>query len=1041
MKISRFLGASSRKGCGLLLLLLLFTAGCSPQKYIFRADQEVQQIINCDRMDPRWSLPDYRFRPESDSRLYMNYCQEMPCRPLDDPASHQYMYCVDGKRGWKGWDRYGVEGSVDYGRWLQSMDFNEDGKVVIDRQKAIQLALKNSRDFQSARESLYLAALSVTYERFRFDIQPFAGIGSTTSTDFAYDHSETTRVTAQAKKLTATGAEIVVNAANTIVWTFGGGNSGRVSTSLLDFSIMQPLLQYAGRAYTLESLTTSERALLANVRAMEQYRQGFFLQIIAGNNSASAPSGGSIGINSGTVSYGSVGGFFGLLQTQMRLMNQKSNVRSLKDSLDRMEANHDANRLSSYQVDQTRQSWYQSQLTLLSLQNSYNNSVDQFKITLGLPPELPVKIDDPLLESFELIGRSLQDLQTRTEDTLVDVRSKALKDQQLTQRLQELLDGTREQIEVVKGDIQSLEAIAPERRADLKSWADRKERWGNDFNTAIFDTNVFDKRLKNVQTDSQRLFEEMGKMQTTLEQIVQRKDEADNQTLEDDLYHFNGLLLELILVQARTRLDMIVLKPIDMDSECAIEVARQNRLDWMNARAALVDQWRKIEIAKNALKGNLSLTFDGSLNYVDSLNGGNRTTGEMSLGLQFDAPLTRLSERNAYRRALISYYQAHRNFMAFEDNLRLNIREIIREINLCQMSFELQRASVFVSMSQYDQRRLQLDRPPKPGETSSFGDSFARDLIDALDNLLSSQNQIMSDWLRYEVMRMTLNFALGTMKVDANGMWIDDGSLQNICPAGETVTSPSSDGSSNEPNSPTAALPTGIPLESANSGANASEKSDGKGTADEGAIPGSAIPESVLESEAKKADETAEKAATGETFILNDPSLNLNLSPTPETTPHSGAVSTPDVNKDTSPIPAPETVPTPVPTPNAAPNLDTQRSPFSNIPGLDESTPGAECKNGLPQTGTKGSELNQKTTEPKAAPIEKPLEIEVPATPKLTPPALPLLPTSQRTLSIPPLDSARSHLLRENVQQISFEVEEQAQPARLQQPVHALEQD
>ena len=80
----------------------------------------------------------------------------------------------------------------------------------------------------------------------------------------------------------------------------------------------------------------------------------------------------------------------------------------------------------------------------------------------------------------------------------------------------------------------------------------------------------------------------------------------------------------------------------------------------------------------------------------------------MRLGVAFDAPLTRLRERNAYRRALLSYYQAHREFIAFEDNARENIREIIRKIDLCQMSFELQRASVLVSMSQYDQRRLQL---------------------------------------------------------------------------------------------------------------------------------------------------------------------------------------------------------------------------------------------------------------------------------------------------------------------------------------------
>ena len=57
-------------------------------------------------------------------------------------------------------------------------------------------------------------------------------------------------------------------------------------TSLINFSFIQPLLKGGGRALIMERLTIVERALLANLRAFERYRQGFYTQLTVGNGSA-----------------------------------------------------------------------------------------------------------------------------------------------------------------------------------------------------------------------------------------------------------------------------------------------------------------------------------------------------------------------------------------------------------------------------------------------------------------------------------------------------------------------------------------------------------------------------------------------------------------------------------------------------------------------------------------------------------------------------------------------------------------------------------
>ena len=52
--------------------------------------------------------------------------------------------------------------------------------------------------------------------------------------------------------------------------------------SLANLSITQPLLRGASRRIFLESLTQSERSLLADARRLEQFRQGFFLDVAIG---------------------------------------------------------------------------------------------------------------------------------------------------------------------------------------------------------------------------------------------------------------------------------------------------------------------------------------------------------------------------------------------------------------------------------------------------------------------------------------------------------------------------------------------------------------------------------------------------------------------------------------------------------------------------------------------------------------------------------------------------------------------------------------
>ncbi|MDO4574628.1 MAG: TolC family protein [Planctomycetia bacterium] len=754
----------------ILAIGLILGSGCSRQYWRQQANQEASCIIQEKSNDSRWELRDYRFEAKSDARFYSPYCKDCPPMPQDDPTTNYLMRCVYGKRGWRGWTKHGVTSEVENPTWMQSLPRDNDGTVLLNRRNAMQIALTNSRDYQTALENIYLSALNVSLERFYFDTQFSFGSDVQYDTTFrGYSSIGLTPIDAQLSKNLATGGNFVAGIANSIVWTCGGGESSKVSTTLLNMSLLQPLLRYGGRAYALENLTQAERSLVMNVREMERYREGFYLNIIAGSSGISAPGTGSSGIPSAGSTVSGAGSLYGLIYTQLALDNQRQNVRDLRESMERMEALYESGRLERTQLDQTRQSLLNSQITLLTSENNYKNSLDNYKMDLGLPPGMEVAISDPMLEDFILVSPAV----TAMRNVLTQSQHQLRKGKPHAEAIADMRRTVQEATaycDKIDQDFVKLKEVYPKRVASLKKLVSRPEFRSGSVDRNAADTEVFAKRVMAIGQDYVQFKERLVKFSQGLDKMVPDDTNADQEEdLDLAMDQLNSYLLDMSLIQARIRLDSIMLVPLEMDERAALQQARHNRLDWMNARASLVDQWRQIEIAANALKSNVTVEADARTDLENT-----KTSSSLSLGLSFDAPLTRQSERNAYVRSLINYDRARRSFIAYEDGVHKNIRSIIRQIEVAQVSFELKRISVLVAMDRVDQANMQLLRPPKPNETLQFGDSFARDLIDAFNALLSAQNAFINDWINFEAYRMGAEIVTGTFRLDGSGMWIDE---------------------------------------------------------------------------------------------------------------------------------------------------------------------------------------------------------------------------------------------------------------------------
>ena len=845
--------------CALLGLgALIPSAGCTRQKYRMAADNEVYNLLNSvDEPDRLWEMNDFTLQESGCSRYANVYDKDLLPQPVDDPLAHRLMECVDGKRGSAKWNNNGFTDTVENPNWYASLPVNSEGKVVLDQDTIFDLALIHSPAYRTALENVYLSALDVTAERFAFDTKFYGGESLLYNNYGGFRKDSVSTLTndigsnAAVRRHLATGADIVVGIANTMVWTFGpnGEQSFNPITSL-GYSITQPLLRNAGRQIVLENLTKSERRLLANVRQLAFYQQGFYVGVLTGSYAVSAPSAG--GYPSRNISSVSRGGYYGLLSSQVQIRNQQSQVQSLRENLDQYEEYFKAGKLSnSLQVEQVRSQFLSGQSTLMSLKYNYESNIDSYLISIGLPPDVAqVTIQDSLLDQFTLMSPTMTDLYDRLNDQIKILHNREMPvPDDVMGQIKEFHKGLEVGDQEIAEDFKRLEDSIPGRVSAMESLRKRLAEELPEVDSSICDAEVLKDRVARIQSDYYDVKEEIGDLfrlidltigryspQELARMIVETRENPNaspfdvdtvdliNKLRMEDIFDQDNLSEEVTddalrvgrvtredttrgksydirepyrywvsnclsalaekmttfrLVQTRIRLETVELSDVDIDPAEAIEMARENRFDWMNARSELVDTWRNIEIVANQLKGDLSVSISGNIR-SEGENPVNFSAkgASMNASVEFDAPLTRLLERNSYRRALISYDQARRSYYTYVDNVKMQLRRTLREIHRNQLDLELKRESVRVAVIQVHQAQLKLSKPATSA-SRSVGDTSARDLVEALNTLLNSQNTFMTTWLEYQVQRMALLLQMGLFEIDERGRWIDPGKINS----------------------------------------------------------------------------------------------------------------------------------------------------------------------------------------------------------------------------------------------------------------------
>ncbi|MCA8965821.1 MAG: TolC family protein [Planctomycetes bacterium] len=270
---------------------------------------------------------------------------------------------------------------------LRNRLLNSKEPVHLDLFQALDVAAENSREFQRQKESLYLAALSLTREQHNFALR-FSDVASgevSGQADDTADADLSNNLSASVN--TVAGTRIVASFFNTFMRSLihGGRFDGG---SILNLTLTQPLLSGAGQRIVREPLTQAEREVVYSVRDFERFRADFSISVVSE--------------------------YWNVVRQMTDLVNVEANYRSLSTSREQIEELYKAGRKTVTDLGRAKQSEYSADVSRVEAKNRLESAMDRFKLTLGLPINAQVELDPDELKRLTALGVENIDLEEST---------------------------------------------------------------------------------------------------------------------------------------------------------------------------------------------------------------------------------------------------------------------------------------------------------------------------------------------------------------------------------------------------------------------------------------------------------------------------------------------------------------------------------------------------------------------------------------------------------------------------------------------------
>jgi len=391
---------------GLCLATFLAT-GCGPKFYAEQADRDVYRIVAGKEAQQFGKAPPFTIQPTTSVEALLKEIQEKakaapqqpPAEPGKTPAPAPGGPATSAPASAAASQETTPAAGPETKEGAMPTPVPEagPGAVRLSMADALRLAVRANRDYQTSKETVYLTALALTFQRYLFEPHPTAGgkvdfnsSGATGERVKSWDGSADVGVS---QKL-ADGAVIVGNLGLTAL-KYISPQLGDTIDSTLSVTLTQPLWRGAGRQVVQENLLQAERNALYAVRTFAKFEQDFAVSVASQ--------------------------YLRVIQQRDIVTNAWVNYLSLKDGRERAEWLAKAEIMPEFQVDQARQDELRAYNSWIVERENYVNALDAFKIILGVPVAAEIALDPQELD--RLTARGLRE----TTVVLDEATAQALK--------------------------------------------------------------------------------------------------------------------------------------------------------------------------------------------------------------------------------------------------------------------------------------------------------------------------------------------------------------------------------------------------------------------------------------------------------------------------------------------------------------------------------------------------------------------------------------------------------------------------------------
>ena len=254
---------------------------------------------------------------------------------------------------------------LDQYREAESGEFEQP--LRIDLRRALALAARHSREYQTSRENLYSTAVTLYTEAHDWDWNVTNSMAGLFSRDLdGHDTSLAGDAAVGFSRQFLSGARLSASLAVDALKYLTGDRSVSIA-ALANITLTQPLLSGAGPLTAREDLTQAERDLIYALRSYVRGRKSMLIGI--------------------------ADSYYNVLSAMDSLTIAQRNYESLTDARTRSEEMANAGRLDAFEVDQARQDELRAHASLIRKRRELQARKDELKQEVGLPLGMTVELD------------------------------------------------------------------------------------------------------------------------------------------------------------------------------------------------------------------------------------------------------------------------------------------------------------------------------------------------------------------------------------------------------------------------------------------------------------------------------------------------------------------------------------------------------------------------------------------------------------------------------------------------------------------------